>query len=246
MTDAPSRTPARQEPTRSGILARTPYPLATIAIAVGAVIIITIIGFVLGDVDFGLAHALNALHTGALGAFTNAVYHVISPGPAIGITIVITGVIWFVRHDIRPAAAFAGTVAITWVPSDLAKELVQRPRPDTALLPHPFATQPDPSYPSGHTVFIVAIVIALTWVLRDTRWHRLAVVLGTVVVVVVVLSLTIDAVHYPTDTVASVLWALAVAPAARLVWADWAMPRIPVLRGAPAPGRAAGRRSLRS
>ncbi|MDY1003942.1 phosphatase PAP2 family protein [Curtobacterium sp. CFBP9011] len=236
MTDAPAPTPASRESpalrerTPTGILVRTPYPLATIAIALGTVIVITIVGFVLGDVDFGLAHALNSLHTGALGAVTTAVYHVISPAPAIGITVVVTGVLWAVHRDIRPAAAFAGTVAITWVPSDLVKELVQRPRPDTALLPHPFATQPDPSYPSGHTVFIVAIVIALTWVLRDTRWHTLAVTLGTVVVVVVVLSLTIDAVHYPTDTVASVVWALAVAPAARLVWVDWAMPRIPVLR----------------
>ncbi|QWS33006.1 phosphatase PAP2 family protein [Curtobacterium aetherium] len=236
MTAAPSQTPARRESAPSGILVRTPYPLATIAIAVGTVIVITIVGFVLGDVDLGLARALNALHVGALGAITTAVYHVISPGPAIGITIVVTGVLWLVRRDVRPAAAFAGTVAITWVPSDLVKELVQRPRPDTSVLPHPFATQPDPSYPSGHTVFIVAIVIALTWVLRDTRWHRLAVVLGTVVVVVVVLSLTIDAVHFPTDTVASVVWALAVAPAARLVWADWAMPRIPLLRRAPMSG----------
>ncbi|PYY35676.1 MULTISPECIES: phosphatase PAP2 family protein [unclassified Curtobacterium] len=232
MTDAPLVTPARRKPAQRGILVPTPHPLSTIAIAVGAVVLITIVGFVLGDVDLGLARALNALHVGALGAFTTAVYHVISPVPAIGITIVVTGVVWLVRRDVRPAAAFAGTVAITWVPSDLVKEFVQRPRPDTSALPHPFATQPDPSYPSGHTVFVVAFVIALAWVLRDTRWHRLAVVLGSVVVIVVVLALTIDAVHFPTDTVASVLWALAVAPAARLVWVDLAMPRLPVLRRA--------------
>jgi undecaprenyl-diphosphatase len=228
--DAPLLRPRRREPAAYGILERSPYPLVSVAIAVIAVVVITIVGFTLGTVDLGLSKALNALHTGFIGAFSTAVYHVISPAPAIGITVIVTGVLWAVQRDIRPAAAFAGTVAITWVPSDLVKELVHRPRPDTSLLPHPFATQPDPSYPSGHTVFIVAIVIALTWVLRDTRWHTLAVTLGTVVVVVVVLSLTIDAVHYPTDTVASVVWALAVAPAARLVWVDWAMPRIPVLR----------------
>jgi len=37
-------------------------------------------------------------------------------------------------------------------------------------------------------------------------------------------------VHYPTDAAASILWALAVTPAARVVWVDWAMPRIPFLR----------------
>ncbi|MEN0102741.1 MAG: hypothetical protein AAGC90_07430, partial [Curtobacterium sp.] len=51
----------------------------------------------------------------------------------------------------------------------------------------------------------------------------------------------IDAVHYPTDALASVAWALAVAPAARLVWVDWLMPRIPYLRPArPAVGGATG------
>lgn len=35
----------------------------------------------------------------------------------------------------------------------------------------------------------------------------------------------VDAVHYPSDIAASVAWALAVAPAARLVWVDSVMPR---------------------
>jgi membrane-associated phospholipid phosphatase len=114
---------------------------------------------------------------------------------------------------------------------------VHRHRPDVHLLPHPFAVQPDPSYPSGHTVFVVAFVMALCWVLRGTRWHPVAVVVGTVAVVVVVLSVTIDAVHYPSDALASVVWALAVTPAARLVGVQLIMPRIPLLR--PRPSREA-------
>lgn len=230
MTDAPLLRPRRREPDANGILVPTAYPLATGTIAVVAVVVITVLGFVLGDVDLGLAQALNRLHTGALGAFTSGVYHAISPGPAIIVTVVVTGLIWALQRNIRPAAAFAGVVAITWVPSDLAKELVHRARPDTALLAHPFPVQPDPSYPSGHTVFMVAFVIALTWLLRDTRWHTVAVVLGSLAVVVVAVSVSIDAVHYPSDALASVAWALAVAPAARLVWVDLLMPRLPYLR----------------
>ncbi len=160
--------PRRRVSDASGILDRSRYPLASVAIAVVAVVLITIVGFTLGTVDLGLSKALNGLHTGALGAFTTAVYHVISPGPAIGITVVVVAVIWWRTRDLRPALAFGGTIAITWVPSAVVKEIVHRARPDVAVLPHPFPVQPDPGYPSGHTVYITAFVIALVWLLRDT------------------------------------------------------------------------------
>ncbi|MDP4332253.1 phosphatase PAP2 family protein [Curtobacterium sp. A7_M15] len=222
--------PRRRASDEYGILDRSRTPLASVAIAVVAVVLLTIIGFTLGTVDLGLSKALNELHTGALGVFTTAVYHVISPAPAIGITVVVVAVVWWRTRDLRPALAFGGTIAITWVPSAVVKEIVHRARPDVAVLPHPFPVQPDPGYPSGHTVYITAFVIALIWLLRDTRWHRLALWLGVVAIVVVFFAVSIDAVHYPTDAAASILWALAVAPGVRVVWVDWLMPKIPFLR----------------
>jgi len=230
MSDAALR-PRRRESELNGILVRSPYPLAWIAIALAAVIVITIVGFTLGTADLGLSKALNGLHTGAVGAVSTAIYHVISPGPAIGITVVVVAVIWWRARDVRPALAFGGTIAITWVPSAIVKEIVHRARPDVAVLPHPYPVQPDPGYPSGHTVYITAFVIALVWVLADTRWHRLAQVLGVVAIVVVFFAVTIDAVHYPTDAIASIAWSLLIAPGVRVVWVDWLMPRIPSLRG---------------
>ncbi|WIE75883.1 phosphatase PAP2 family protein [Curtobacterium sp. MCSS17_007] len=218
-----------------GILEPNPYPLATVAVAVGTVLVLTVIGFFLGSVDIGLAKAFNTLHVGVVGAVATAVYHVISPVPAIAITFVVAGVIWWRARDVRPALAFGMTIAITWLPSAVVKEIVHRARPDVALLPHPFPVQPDPGYPSGHTVYITAFVIALVWVVRETRWHRTARAAGVVAIVVVFLAVSVDAVHYPTDAAASILWALAVAPAARVVWVDWIMHRIPFLR----PGGAA-------
>lgn len=213
-----------------GILEPARYPLASVVLAVVAVIVITGVGFTLGTVDLGLSKALNALHTGALGAFTDGVYHVISPAPAIAITFVVVGVIWWRTRDLRPALAFGGTIAITWIPSAVVKEIVHRARPDVAVLPHPFPVQPDPGYPSGHTVYITAFVIALIWLLRENRWHRVVLVAGTVAIVVVFFAVSIDAVHYPTDAAASILWSLAVAPGVRVVWVDWLMPRVPFLR----------------
>jgi hypothetical protein len=52
---------------------------------------------------------------------------------------------------------------------------------------------------------------------------------GTIPILVIAVSLAIDAVHYPTDIAASIVWSLALAPASRLVWVDWVMPRIPFL-----------------
>ncbi|QKS17842.1 phosphatase PAP2 family protein [Curtobacterium sp. Csp2] len=212
-----------------GILEPNPRPLTTVLVAVVDVLVLTVVGFFLGTVDLGLAKAFNTVHVGALGAFTTAVYHVISPVPAIALTFVVAGIIWWRARDLRPALGFGMTIAITWLPSAVVKEIVHRARPDVALLPHPFPVQPDPSYPSGHTVYITAFVIALVWVVRETRWHRLAQALGVVAIVVVFLSVSIDAVHFPTDAAASILWALAVAPAARVVWVDWITPRIPFL-----------------
>lgn len=125
------------------------------------------------------------------------------------------------RRRLQPSV-----VALTWIPSDLAKILVERPRPDAQLLAHPYSpAQVDASYPSGHTVFIAAFVIAALYLLGGTRWFRTALVIGIVLVAVVALSLVIDAVHFPTDVLASIVWSLAVAPAARLVWVDWILAR---------------------
>ncbi|WP_175557506.1 phosphatase PAP2 family protein [Raineyella antarctica] len=200
-----------------------------ITLAVIAMLLVTVVGFLLKyfPVDAGLAVWLNGFHVGFVGALTSGVYHVFSPGPAILITLVVAGIIWLVRKDFRPALAFAGVVAVTWVPSDIVKLIVHRPRPDVALQPHHFVpVQVDASYPSGHMVFVVVLVVALVFVLRDTRWLGLSVALGTVLVVVVGLSLVIDAVHFPTDVLASVVWSLTVAPAVRVIGVDMIMPRL--------------------
>ncbi|SDB83604.1 undecaprenyl-diphosphatase [Raineyella antarctica] len=212
-----------------GIFRRSPYPLVLITLAIIAVLVITGAGFLLKYVplDRGLSLWLNGFHVGVIGALTSAVYHVFSPGPAIALTILAAAVIWWVHKDLRPAVAFGGVVAVTWLPSAIVKLLVHRPRPDTALQPHHFVpVQVDASYPSGHMVFIVAIVIALVYVLRDTRWYRLTVALGTILAVVVGLSLMIDGVHYPTDVAASIAWSLAIAPAVRVVGVDLVMPQL--------------------
>lgn len=198
------------------------------------VVLLVGVGFVLRahPVDAGLARALNSLHVGALGAVGSAVYTVFEPVPAVLLTVVLTGLVWARTRRLVTAAAFAGVVALTWIPSDLLKVVVGRPRPDGSVLPHPFVpVQPDASFPSGHTVFVVALVLAGLMLVPSGPRRRVLAVLGGVVVLVVSTALAVDGVHWPTDVVASVVWALAVAPVARIVWVDLVLTRV-VQRGA--------------
>ena len=214
------------------ILRPTPSGSRAIAVAVVAVALITVIGFVLRahSVDMGASVALNRLRTGLVGALTTGVYHLFSPAPAVLIIVVLTGVIWARSKELRVAAAFAGVVAITWLPSGVVKLVVDRARPDGALLSHPYTPAlTDSSYPSGHTVFVATLAIALVLLLRGTRWQAAAATIGALVVLVVAFALPTDGVHFPSDVIASIVWALTVTPAVRYVWVDLVMPRLPVL-----------------
>jgi undecaprenyl-diphosphatase len=213
-----------------GIFRRARHPARLLEVAAAAFALLVMTGIALRPgQDLGLARALNGLHTGVVGVVASATYNVFEPLPSVVLTAAVAAVIWVVK-DLRTGAAFAGVVALTWIPSEMIKLIVHRGRPDVHLMPFPFLpVQTDPSFPSGHTAFIVALVVALTFVVQGTRWHPIVVGVGTLLVVLVALALAVDAVHYPTDIAASIAWSLAVAPAARFVWVDWAIPRLAVL-----------------
>ncbi|WP_289459066.1 phosphatase PAP2 family protein [Curtobacterium citri] len=197
--------------------------------AVVVVVLLVVAGLLLRGhpVDAPSAAALNGAHTGVVGALSSAVYTVFEPVPAILLTMVLTAVVWARTRCLVVAAGFAGVVALTWIPSDVLKVVVGRPRPDGSVLSHPFVpAQPDASFPSGHMVFVVALVLAALMLVRDVRRRRVWAVCGGLVIVAVATALTVDGVHWPTDVVASVVWALAVAPVARIVWVDVVLRRV--------------------
>lgn len=215
-----------------GILRPSPSGARTIVIAAVVAAVVTVLGFMIKahPVDVSGAVALNRLRTGLVGTFATGIYHVFSPVPAVLLTVAVAGVIWARTRDLRTVVAFAGVVAGTWLPLAVVKLIVNRPRPESALLAHPYTPAlTDPSYPSGHTAFVTSLAIALAMVLWGTRWRAAAAVIGALVVVVVAVSLVVDGVHFPSDVLASVVWALAVAPAARYLWVDVVMPRLPLV-----------------
>jgi undecaprenyl-diphosphatase len=189
------------------------------------VLVVTLFGLLvvkstaLTQADFGVSKALNQLHTGLLGTLTSGVYTIFSPAPAIAITAVTAAVIWLVSKNLRIAITFGVVVAVTWLPSAVVKALVHRVRPDAALLAHPFASQPtDASYPSGHAVFVTAIVMAAILLARGRSFRPVVIAVGAIVILLVTVALVIDGVHYATDVTASVIWAVGLAPAVLYVW----------------------------
>jgi membrane-associated phospholipid phosphatase len=199
-------------------------------VAIIGVVLVVAVGIALHASAFDLPvdRALNGLHTGAFAALGDAVYKFVGPVYAIVGTAVLTAIILIVRRDLRLASTFAVTIAVTWLSSAVVKILVARPRPELALLPHPPAAQHDASYPSGHAVFVAALVITAVLVTRSAlRW--LWAIAGGLAVIGVGVVLVSDGVHFPTDVLASWVWSLALAP---LVCAAWTWLVRPRRRGA--------------
>ncbi len=210
------------------LLAPTPDRGRVIVTAVVAVAVILSVGLLIrsSQFDFAVVQFFNGFHTGAIGAVTNAVYELFDPVPAILGTAVLTAIILAATRNLRFASTFAVTIAATWLSLAVAKLIVQRPRPDASLLPFPFdPAQVDASYPSGHTAFITALVVTIVMATAAGPARRWATVMGGLLILGVGASLMIDGVHNPSDVLASMLWGIAVAPLARMLWVSVVLPR---------------------
>lgn len=217
MTTATDRRPPTER-RRPGML----RPVGSgdgLAFSVAAIVIVVAFGALVAKtgamtrVDLRGDVLLTRWHTGAVGALGSAVYRIFSPAEAIVLTAAVVVVIALVTRHLRLAATFAVVVAGTWVPSAVVKILVDRARPDTAALSHHLTTMPtDPSYPSGHMVFVTSLALAFVFLAHGTRRRPIAIAVGIVAVAVVGLCLVSDGVHYPSDVLASIVWSLGVAP----------------------------------
>lgn len=116
-------------------------------------------------------------------------YLAVEPAWSILLMMAVAAVIWW-RRSLGNALTVGATVALTWLPVGALKYIEVRPHPDdVTALPHPFhPVQHDGSFPSGQVAFAVVVVV----------------------------SILIDAMHFPTDVAASVVWALCAGP---VIWA---------------------------
>jgi membrane-associated phospholipid phosphatase len=203
------------------LLAPTPNHARVIWTAAIGVIVIIIVGLIIRShqLDFVVVQFMNGYHHNKIGSITNAVYKIFGPGPAIAGTIALTAIILALTRNLRVASTFAATIAATWLSLAAVKLIVHRIRPDASLLPFPFnPAQVDASYPSGHAAFVTALVVTVVLGAAAGRNRIIAAIVGGFLVIGVGTSLVIDGVHFPSDVIASILWGIAVAPFARMVW----------------------------
>jgi len=219
----PEVPPERSTARPRGILRPAGRPVTGLVVTTVVGLALIGAGFALrsNPMDLPIVAELNGIHAGVWGAIADGVYRGFEPVAAIALTVVLAAVVWGVSRSIRTAVAFGAIVALVWLPTALIKLLVDRPRPDLAALPNP-PTHPqlDGSFPSGHTAFVTALSIALWFLLRDTHWAAAIAVAGVLATGLVATAVVSDGFHYPTDALASILWACAAAPTARWLVVD--------------------------
>ncbi|HEY2644238.1 MAG TPA: phosphatase PAP2 family protein [Galbitalea sp.] len=215
-----------------GMLWPLRQPVVAIVLGVVAVAVVSAAGFLLvkkdavTQWDLSVNQWLSDHHVSFLTTIAHGIYTAFSPVEAIAITAVLTVIIFLVGRNWRAAGTFALTIAITWLPSDVLKILVDRPRPLASALADPFLpTPPDPSYPSGHMVFAASLAFTFIFMARGTRAMPWAILGGIVGIVVVAFALMYLGVHYPTDVAASILWSAGTVPAFLAIWDNYVVPR---------------------
>jgi undecaprenyl-diphosphatase len=226
---APAPAAARRAPASPA--SRRPVAIPLVVAAIGVVVVVAGgIALRRSAFDLPVDQWLNQGHAGAGAAIGDLVYTALGPLPAIVVTAVIAVAIAAIRRDLFVASTFAVAVAATWLSSAAVKIITGRPRPEAALLLHPPAPQGDASYPSGHTVFVTALVVTAVMVTGSVALRRVWAIAGILAVLGVALAVVSDGLHFPTDVLASVVWAACIAPAVSIVWARFVAPRVPLLR----------------
>lgn len=174
--------------------------------------------------DISLSHG----RINVLVSLCQAINYGIGPVGAVLLVLVIGSYLAWIRGRPVQALAFCSVVAAGWLGSSAAKILVGRPRPPADAVGSLATATGTSSFPSGHTAFALALVLALTIVLaRSTTQRVAALTAGTLFVALVAFSRLYLGVHYPTDVAGSVFISSASILAWLPVWNNLIAPRLP-------------------
>ncbi|MCZ8380057.1 phosphatase PAP2 family protein [Mycobacterium sp. CPCC 205372] len=114
-------------------------------------------------------------------------------------------IVWaFVRRRHRLAVFLVGSVVLSGLVTELAKAAADRPRPSGALV-----AAHSTSFPSGHALGLMAIVLAvltIVWPSVRPRLHISLAVFGGLIVLTIGAARVVLNVHHPSDVLAG--WAL--------------------------------------
>lgn len=177
------------------------------------------------SIDLPIVQWFNAHRYGATGATVDWVYTTFLPTKAVLYTLGVVAMLAVLRRPTLHPWVFGFTILLTSAPMWGAKFIFFRERPNLALLEHPTPSlQAGWSYPSGHSTFFGVFAVSLILLVThyEFRSARRAIVARVVVSVIagglmitIWLTVVTRGVHFPTDSVASLIWSVTVTP---LVW----------------------------
>lgn len=174
--------------------------------------------------DDALVHTVNAAHTPFLDHLALALNIGFGPSMAGIVAVVVACVVGLWRRSVLTGVYTLALTGAPWVCAEVVKLIVRRMRPDPSLLSHPLVPEPATfSYPSGHTAFAFALVLAIVATLPRGK-----VAIGWLVAVVVggvtAWSRIYVGAHFTTDVCASLVLVPAFMSITRVV-IFWVMPR---------------------
>jgi undecaprenyl-diphosphatase len=187
----------------------------------------------LAAADLGVDQALSHDHAAVPTFLALAIATIFSPAGGVVMIALLCLFLLLVRRSPVNAVATGALASAGWLSAEVFKVLVDRHRPNPALLADPLLPEPGTgSFPSGHTALAVALALAVFLLARGTRWQWPALAGGIVVAVGVAASRIYLGVHYPTDVAASFAAAGSAAACFTGVWNRYGLAvlaRIPLL-----------------
>jgi undecaprenyl-diphosphatase len=185
--------------------------------------------------ELQIVRAVNAAHFPLMDAVALTINWLFGTG-GVWVALVLVIAVFALTRSPWSATRAALLLVVPWLLTSLMKRVVGRMRPDPTVMTHLLIPSPrSHSYPSGHTAFAAALVCAVVLSIAVRRVRRASAAIGIVLVLLVGYSRVYLGVHYPSDTIASMIAVPALALASALVIAS-----IPVFRSAPYIGARGG------
>jgi undecaprenyl-diphosphatase len=218
-----TRAAARAEASRKG---RNRFIVIVILVVV-VIALVLVGGIALAHSSGETTAETNILSTIAAGriawlvSVSLAIDWIFSPTIALVVGVIaVVGVLAVTRSWVT-VLHFALLVLGTWLSSEVIKVLVHRPRP-AARIADTLVPNPDPdSYPSGHVCFAVGIGLAFLVLAMRSRVRVLVAVLAILLALVAAASRLYLGIHYPTDVLASLVFAIAAFVGIETLWRRW-------------------------
>lgn len=181
-------------------------------LAVGGLTVVLVLGIAY-PADVAVTAWFNAAHHGMIAAVTDGIYAALEPVNAVVLTVVVALVLAARQRDLLAGLRFGAAVALTWLPVMAFKIAFHHARPAVSALPYPSAIQAqDWSFPSGHTAFVTSLVVVGLLVARARRARRAMLIVAPLAIASIACVVLVNGLHFPVDVLASMVWALTVAP----------------------------------